>query len=172
MKPSMKRLSALRLIWGDVNHANLLLFEGNIMTTKDKDRTPVAQILETQCTKCKLPLTHTVVLHNAEGIVERVQCRTCGSEHKYHPEKKKAAKKAVKKPRAKKTKKPTAADIFEQLAEKFQEKKPVPYTMEGSYKADDVIKHKTFGKGIVTGVSYQKMDVAFADAPRMLVCDR
>jgi uncharacterized Zn finger protein (UPF0148 family) len=142
------------------------------MTTKDKDRTPVAQILETQCTKCKLPLTHTVVLHNAEGIVERVQCRTCGSEHKYHPEKKKAAKKPVKKPRASRTKKPTAADIFEQLAQKFQEKKPVPYTMEGSYKTDDVIDHKTFGKGIVTGVSYQKMDVAFSDAPRILVCDR
>ena len=142
------------------------------MTTKDKDRTPVAQILETQCTKCKLLLTHTVVLHNAEGIVERVQCRTCGSEHKYHPEKKKAAKKPAKKPRAKKAKKPTAADIFEQLAQKFQEKKPVPYTMAGSYKTDDVIDHKTFGKGIVTGVSYQKMDVAFADAPRMLVCDR
>ncbi len=142
------------------------------MTTKDKDRTPVAQILETQCTKCKLPLTHTVVLHNSEGIVERVQCRTCGSEHKYHPEKKKAAKKPVKKPRASRTKKPTAADIFEQLAQKFQEKKPVPYTMEGSYKTDDVIDHKTFGKGIVTGVSYQKMDVAFSDAPRMLVCDR
>ena len=48
----------------------------------------------------------------------------------------------------------------------------MPYTMEGSYKTDDVINHKTFGKGIVTGVSYQKMDVAFADAPRMLVCDR
>jgi hypothetical protein len=168
MKPS----NALRLSWGDVNYANLLLFEGNIMTTKDKDRTPVAQILETLCTKCKLPLTHTVVLHNAEGMVERVQCRTCGSEHKYHPEKKKAAKKPVKKPRAKKAKKPDAAAIFEQLAEKFKEKKPVPYTMEGSYKADDVIDHKTFGKGIVTAVSYQKMDVAFADAPRILVCDR
>ncbi|OQY49413.1 MAG: hypothetical protein B6240_03415, partial [Desulfobacteraceae bacterium 4572_87] len=87
------------------------------MTTKDKDRTPVAQILETQCTKCKLPLTHTVVLHNAEGIVARVQCRTCGSEHKYYPDKKKTAKKPAKKPRAKKAKKPTAADIFEQLAQ-------------------------------------------------------
>jgi hypothetical protein len=147
------------------------------MTKKDKDRTPVAQILETQCTKCKLPLTHTVILHNAEGIVERVQCRTCGSEHKYHPEKKKAAKKKaakkpVKKPRARKTKKPDAAAIFEQLAEKFQEKKPVLYTMQGSYKTDDVIDHKTFGKGFVTEVSYQKMEVAFADASRLLVCDR
>ena len=142
------------------------------MTTKDKDRTPVAQILETQCTKCKLPLTHTVVLHNSEGIVERVQCRTCGSEHKYHPEKK-AVKKPAKKRRAGvKTRKPDAATIFEQLSQKFQEKEQVTYTMEGSYKTNDVIDHKTFGKGIVTDVSYQKMEVAFADAPRLLVCDR
>ena len=172
----MKRSSDLRLFWGELKHANLLPFEGNIMTTKDKDRTPVAQILETQCTKCKLLLTHTVVLHNSKGIVERVQCRTCGSEHKYHPEKKKAAKKAAKKPakkpRAAKTKKPDAAAIFEQLAAKFQDNKPVPYTMQGSYKTDDVIDHKTFGKGIVTGISYQKIEVAFADAPRLLVCDR
>ena len=169
----MKRSSDLRLFWGEVKHANLLPFEGKIMKTKDKDRTPVAQILETQCTKCKLLLTHTVVLHNSEGIVERVQCRTCGSEHKYHPEKKKAAKKPVKKKKpAAKSRKPDAAAIFEQLAAKFQDKKPVPYTMQGSYQTDDVIDHKTFGKGIVTGVSYQKMEVAFADASRLLVCDR
>ncbi|MCF8130283.1 MAG: hypothetical protein K9N10_17370 [Deltaproteobacteria bacterium] len=144
------------------------------MKTKDKDRTPVAQILETQCTKCKLPLTHTVVLHNSEGIVERVQCRTCGSEHKYHPEKKKAVKKPAKKrTRASaKTRKLDPAAIFEKLAEKFEGKKPLPYTMEGSYQTDDVIDHKTFGKGIVTGVAYQKMEVAFADTSRLMVCDR
>jgi len=144
------------------------------MTTKDKDRTPVAQILVTQCTRCKLPLTHMVVLHNSEGIVERVQCRTCGSEHKYKPEKKKMVKKAAKKKtksRAK-SRKPDPAAIFEQLAGKFQDKDPVPYTMQGSYKADDVIDHKTFGKGFVTEVSYQKMDVTFVDGPRILVCDR
>ena len=144
------------------------------MTTKDKDRTPVAQILVTQCTRCKLPLTHMVVLHNSEGIVERVQCRTCGSEHKYKPEKKKMVKKAAKKKtksRAK-SRKPDPAAIFEQLAGKFQDKDPVPYTMQGSYKADDVIDHKTFGKGFVTEVSYQKMEVTFVDGPRILVCDR
>lgn len=144
------------------------------MTTKDKDRTPVAQILVTQCTRCKLPLTHMVVTHNSEGIVERVQCRTCGSEHKYKPEKKKMVKKAAKKKtksRAK-SRKPDPAAIFEQMAGKFQDKDPVPYTMQGSYKADDVIDHKTFGKGFVTEVSYQKMDVTFVDGPRILVCDR
>ena len=143
------------------------------MPTKDKDRTPVAQILETQCTRCKLPLTHMVVTHNKDGIVDRVQCRTCGSEHKYHPEKKKAVKKPAKKSRAKaKSRKPDPATIFENLAGKFQDKKPVPYTMDGSYQTDDVIDHKTFGKGIVTGVSYQKMEVTFVDASRIMVCDR
>lgn len=143
------------------------------MTTKDKDRTPVAQILVTQCTRCKLPLTHTVVLHNSEGVVERVQCRTCGSEHKYRPEKRKMVKKAKKKRKTgAKSRKPDAAAIFEQLAGKFQDKESVPYTMQGSYKTDDVIDHKTFGKGFVTEVSYQKMEVAFADASRILVCDR
>jgi DNA-directed RNA polymerase subunit M/transcription elongation factor TFIIS len=115
-----------------------------------------------------------VVLHNSEGIVERVQCRTCGSEHKYKPEKKKMVKKAAKKKtksRAK-SRKPDPAAIFEQLAGKFQDKDPVPYTMQGSYKADDVIDHKTFGKGFVTEVSYQKMEVTFVDGPRILVCDR
>ena len=82
-------------------------------------------------------------------------------------------KKATKKRKtAAKSRKPDAAAIFEQLAGKFQDKKPVPYTMQGSYHTDDVIDHKTFGKGIVTGVSYQKMEVAFVDASRILVCDR
>jgi hypothetical protein len=44
--------------------------------------------------------------------------------------------------------------------------------MQGSYKTDDVIQHKTFGKGFVTEASYQKIEVAFADASRMLVSDR
>jgi len=143
------------------------------MTTKDKDRTPVAQILVTQCTRCKLPLTHMVVLHNSEGIVERVQCRTCGSEHKYHPEKKKATRKPARKPRAAaKSRKPDAPAVFEGLMQKFQEKVPVTYTMDGSYEKDDVIAHKTFGKGFVTDVSYRKMEVSFADAFRTLACDR
>ncbi len=144
-----------------------------MMTPKDKDRTPVAQILVTQCTRCKLPLTHMVVLHNREGIVERVQCRTCGSEHKYHPEKKKAARKPAKKTRAAaKSRKPDVARVFERLVEKFQDREPVIYNMQGSYRVNDVIDHKTFGKGFVTEVSYRKMEVAFSDASRMLVCDR
>jgi len=139
---------------------------------KDKDRTPVAQELVTRCTKCKLELNHVVVVHNLEGIVDRVQCKTCGSEHKYRPDKKKAPVKTPNKKKRTVTKKEDFGKKFEELAEKFKGKEPVNYSMSGSFKTDDVIDHKTFGRGIVTSVSYRKMGVAFFEGPRILVCDR
>jgi hypothetical protein len=139
---------------------------------KDKDHTPIAQELVTKCTKCKLELNHVVLFHNPEGIVARVQCKICGSEHKYRPDKKKAPVKAPKKKKRTVIKKEDFAKTFEKLAEKFKEKKPVNYSMSGSFKTDDVIDHKTFGKGIVTSVSYGKMGVAFSEGPRLLVCNR
>ena len=65
-----------------------------IMRIKDKDRTPVAKDLVTRCARCNLELSHVVVVHNLEGVVDRVKCKTCGSEHKYRPNKKKAPSKA------------------------------------------------------------------------------
>ena len=65
--------------------------------TKDKDRTPVAQNVITMCTKCEMELNHVVVAHDKGGVVERVKCQTCGSEHKYRPDKKRAPKKSAKK---------------------------------------------------------------------------
>jgi hypothetical protein len=142
------------------------------MMIKDKDRTPVAQDLVTRCTRCKLELSHVVVVHNQEGIVERVKCKTCGSEHKYHPDKKRAPAKTLKKKKRTVTKEEDFAKEFEKLAEKFNEKEPLQYKISGLFKKDDVIDHKTFGKGIVKSVTYQKMEVAFSDGPRILACGR
>jgi hypothetical protein len=133
---------------------------------ENKDKTPVAQNVVTMCTKCKIQLDHLVVSHNMEGIIEKVKCQTCGSVHKYRPEKKKSSKKGV---RAKKT---DPARDFGLLTEKFKGKEPVRYSMSGSFKADDVIDHNTFGMGIVISTSYKQMDVVFSDRPRILVCNR
>jgi hypothetical protein len=70
------------------------------------------------------------------------------------------------------SKKKDPAKDFELLTEKFKGKKPVRYSMSGSFKADDVVNHSTFGKGIVIRTSYRKMDVVFSDKLRILVCDR
>ena len=138
--------------------------------TKDKDRTPVSENVITKCTKCNMELNHVVVANNAAGIVERVQCLTCGSEHKYHPEKKKATKRTSKKSIF--TQEVDLTKTFETLAQKFKEKKPLPYRMSGSFKNDDVIDHNTFGMGIVINASCDKMEVVFSDRPRLLACNR
>jgi DNA replicative helicase MCM subunit Mcm2 (Cdc46/Mcm family) len=138
--------------------------------TKDKDRTPVAQNVITMCTKCEMELNHVVVAHDARGIVERVKCPTCGRKHKYRPGKKRATKKTSKKSIS--TQEVDLTKTFEKLAQRFKEKKPLPYSISGSFKDDDVIDHKTFGMGIVISASYDKMEVAFSDEPRILVCNR
>ena len=138
--------------------------------TKDKNRTPVAENVITMCTKCEMELNHVVVAHNAGGIVEMVKCHTCGSEHKYRPDKKRTTKKTSKKSIS--IQEVDLTKSFEKLAKKFKEKKPLSYSMSGSFKNDDVIDHKTFGMGIVISASYDKMEVAFSDEPRILVCNR
>ena len=137
---------------------------------KDKDRTPVAENVMTMCTKCEMELNHVVVAHNAGGIVERVKCHTCGSEHKYRPDKKRATKKTSKKSIT--IQEVNLTKTFEELAEKFKKKMPLPYSMSGSFENDDVIDHKTFGMGFVISASRDKMEVAFSDGPRILVCNR
>ena len=74
--------------------------------------------------------------------------------------------------KTKRTKKKDPARDFELLTEKFKGKKPMRYSMSGSFKLDDVIDHKTFGIGIVISTSYKKMDVVFADQSRILICNR
>ena len=139
---------------------------------KDKDRTPVARDLVTRCTRCKLELNHVVVFHNLEGIVEKVKCKTCGSEHKYRPDKKETPAKTPRKKKRTATRKEDFAKEFQELYEKFNEKEPLQYGIAGLFKKDDVIDHKIFGMGIVRNVNYQKMEVAFFEGPRTLACGR
>ena len=138
----------------------------------DKDKTPVAENLDTMCTKCKLELSHVVIAHNMKGVVAKVKCRTCGSEHKYNPRKKTTQKTTKTAKKATRTKKADYTEEFQKLAEKYKEKEPVHYSMAGSFEPEDVIDHQNFGMGIVMNVSYQKMEVAFPDGLRILVCDR
>lgn len=139
---------------------------------KNKDRTPVAQDLVTGCTRCKIDTSHVVVFHNQEGFVERVKCKTCGSEHRYRPEKKVAPAGTIENRKRRVIKKEDYSKEFDRLADKLSGKEPVTYNMSGSFKTDEVISHRTFGMGIVKSVSYQKMEVAFREGLRILACDK
>lgn len=136
------------------------------------DKTPVAKTVVTMCSKCKLELNHIVILHNKDGIVDKVKCNTCGSEHKYRPKKTAAGKKATTR-RGTRKKKLDPAEIFSNLDEKFKDKSPEPYSMSGSYDEKDVIEHEVFGKGFITNLpTSQQIEVAFIDGTRTLARNR
>jgi len=75
------------------------------------------------------------------------------------------------KKRVRARKKDPAKD-FELLAEKLKGKESVRYSMSGSFKANYMIEHDTFGSGVVISTSYKKIEVVFADKLRLLTCDR
>ena len=139
------------------------------MKENDIDRTPVAKDIITDCSRCKLELNHIVVRHNTKGIVDRVKCHTCGFEHKYKPVKKKAA--ATKK-RKSPTRKKSPEKQYEALMAKNIDVVPVPYSMKASFSESDVIDHKTFGKGIITETSFERIEVLFKDGAKTLAADK
>jgi hypothetical protein len=139
---------------------------GRIMTD-NKDNMPLDEKVVSKCTKCKKFLEHEVVSRNAEGIIEKVKCLTCASQHKYQPEKIKAPRKKTVKP-----KKIDPERDFELLTERYKGKKPMRYTMSGSFRVEDVIDHNTFGMGIVISALNKQMEVVFSDRPRILVFNR
>ena len=137
----------------------------------DKDRTPVARDITTECTRCNLELRHVVVAHNSQGIVATVRCYTCGSEHKYHPERKQTARGRKGRP-VRQGKRASRSAEYAQLLEQNSSKEIVPYSMFRRYDVHDIIEHKTFGRGVIIKVNNQKMDVLFETEERILACNR
>ncbi len=138
----------------------------------DKDKTPAAANIITTCTKCKLELRHVVIAQNSDGIVARVKCKTCGSEHKYYPDKKPAPAKKKKEKSGRTVKKNRDAEKYARLLEQNIDTVAIPYSISETYRVNDIIEHKTFGKGIVTEFHYQKMEVLFETGTRILACNR
>lgn len=147
----------------------LFFSPGFYMKINDIDRTPVAKDIITVCSRCNLELNHVVLRHNTEGIVDRVKCHTCGFEHKYRPVKKQTG---GTKTRKTSTRKKSPAKEYEALMQKNLDKVPIPYTIKTSFSEGDVVDHKTFGKGIVTGLAYERVKVLFQDGIKTLAADK
>ena len=135
--------------------------------------------VESQCTKCKALLNHTIIALVA-GKVARVKCNTCGSEHNHRPVKEpkvaavKGAKvekeKVAKAPRAKTVKAPTISDeeIWEEMIRPLDPDLAVPYNMEGKFRANSLLAHPTFGIGMVSSCQTGKIEVVFKAGRKLL----
>lgn len=134
-------------------------------------------IIESQCTRCRAVMNHTIVAMMEERVV-RVQCNTCNGVHNYKEKKTAkvpagktaAAKKAPSAGRARKDPKAAERQEWENLRPAMQSEQALGYRMDGKYKVKDLLKHPVFGLGVVVGSAPNKIEVLFEDGKKLLRC--
>ena len=151
----------------------------------------VGDIVESTCRKCN-DITGHAIVSILDGEIAKVECRGCGSVHKYRPGPKAApSQTSTSSPSSSKNKKspskgkkgPTAKEkeaqqLAEQRYEEWQSKmekkdqaEAKTYSMEGQFQANDLIDHASFGLGIVQRtIPPNKMDVLFHTGEKRLRC--
>jgi hypothetical protein len=110
--------------------------------------------VNTQCGRCKCEREHVIIALKPDGSIERVQCRTCESNHLYR-----AARPATARTR-------TAKDKSALPAETGPAKE---YSMQARFSLGDRLIHSKFGTGIVTELRPGKIEVKFGREIRVLI---
>ncbi len=103
------------------------------------------------CGKCKADTTHVIVALVDEKP-KRVECLACHALHNYRKPKTEAEKKAK---ATKKTRTPTKRKLD------LSDENAVDYDPKQRYEADQVLRHKTFGLGLITQVHQTRIEVTF-----------
>jgi hypothetical protein len=129
------------------------------------DRIITGGDIDSYCTRCKLNLEH-IVLAMVGGAVVKVKCKTCGSIHRFKgmpvvrpksPRKEGTASKSF-----------VTCQALWEAAMGEAHGPELPYDMEKSYRAGDLIAHSIFGKGVVQKTLFKKCTVLFKDKERIL----
>jgi hypothetical protein len=133
--------------------------------------TKVGGEVDAFCGRCELVLAHTVHAVLANRPV-KVECNTCHAVHRYRSvpgapaSGSAAARKAVRPPR----RGGQSVGFDELLAQ--HTRRAVPYSSGRLLAVDDVVDHVTFGRGFVTAVRGDKVEIAFRSDVRVLVHGR
>ncbi len=146
------------------------------------ERTRVAGDVFTYCTREKIETWHVVRNHNAQGIVDRVICKSCSSEHKFKmPEKAKAvlstgARVIRKSPSGalpvSSNKTSVMGDHWFSKVKAWGEKPIRKYQPTESYEINEIIEHPSFSKGVVEKLRDNKMEVLFREGLKVLPCKK
>jgi hypothetical protein len=126
----------------------------------------VGDPIEARCTKCRANNPH-VIITMVEDAPLKVQCDICSREHKFR------LPSVKKKPAARRVVDPKVAERkeWETLRPDMNEKDAKDYSMTGAFKVDSLIKHATFGLGLVQRVAgTQKIEVLFEDGKKLMRC--
>ncbi len=122
----------------------------------------VGQEFLCHCAKCNLELAHIIITMkgNEPG---KVQCKTCQSVHTFKP-------KIIKKRGKRKS---TQVQHLENWSSKMQSGKqeaPIDYSPTKKFEIGDIIRHPTFGDGIVNRlIDNNKIEIVFEADSKFLV---
>lgn len=138
--------------------------------------------IETRCNRCN-DITGHIIVAMVDGAIVKVECRACGSVHKYYPPAG-TAKKTRKSSSISTSAKPSkskealskiqAANDEEEVWHRklnLATAKPVPYSMTAFFATGDVLDHAKFGLGVVQEIlPPDKIRVLFREGLKMLRC--
>lgn len=139
--------------------------------------------VEAWCTRCRMNLNHRVIAIVGNSI-ERVQCLTCGGDHKYYPPKyqhnsetERRHLKIVPVEKGRKSVDKAAAKAYSEwstfMKDMAPDTSPRTYKVSASYKSAEFIEHPMFGIGKVLDiVAADKMQVIFKDGRKILICNK
>ena len=129
------------------------------------------------CNKCELDLWHTVIA-KVGGLIKRVKCNTCKTEHSVRGE-----TRAHKAPA--RSGKPPAPQVirvqnrvphkpWKELVADRDVAAAIEYSVKASVGKNDLLKHPTFGVGVVTDLSddRKKATVIFEEGEKVLAVAR
>ena len=119
------------------------------------------------CNKCKLALSHVIVVMKDELTPGKVQCNTCRNVHQF-----KDPSTVKKKTTRKKSTRKAAVPISEIWSKQMSENKnkSIKYTPQTTFAKGDILDHPSFGPGIVEkNIDSNKIEVLFENSIKMLV---
>jgi hypothetical protein len=150
------------------------------MSKQDVDRTPVAHDIWCYSPKEKAFTWHVVVNHDAQGYVDRVQCKVSGYVHKYKRQNKTASASSssssvirrnatgqtvgATSPKAKAASIENSASLEQSWFDGIKawgDKPVLTYAPDKFWDKGDVLEHPVFGKGVVQVRRDNKVDVLF-----------
>jgi hypothetical protein len=120
--------------------------------------------IDAYCTRCELTLAHTVIAVDG-GRPAKVECNTCHGVHRYREP---AGAPRTSAPRARAARARPVEISFDALIAS-RTRPPVPYSPRRVLAVDDVVDHPTFGRGFVSAVRGDKVEITFRGEVRTLV---
>lgn len=131
----------------------------------NKQMAPGAPI-EARCTKCRKNTNHIVVAV-VEDTPVKVQCNVCEGQHKYRPPTA-SSKKTSTSPSSYRT---LEHKKWESLCGEPEQRVAKKYSMTGVYKMNELVRHPSFGFGVVQRVlGARKVEILFESGSKLMRC--